>query len=112
MKILFLLRHADPTQLQETIDAALVAGVFDQEVSLLFRDAGVEHLITRPKKEDDTIRNLLASLSDYDIKSLFVCNESLSARGFADSDLVIPATRVSNDEQATLIAQHQAVVND
>jgi tRNA 2-thiouridine synthesizing protein C len=116
-RILFLLRHAPyaTSHAVEALETALVAGVFDQKVSALFRDDGVWQLI---KDQDGTaldsrtVGKLVQALREYDIDALYVCSESLAARHLGLDDLVLPVTPLDAAGQTALLASQDAVVND
>ena len=97
----------------EQIEAALVAAVFDLEVSLLFRDDGVWAL---QRDQDGTllghrsVHKALSGLGAYDIQKIYVCEAALATRGIDRSDLCIAARTLSLSEQQTLIASQDAVI--
>ena len=116
-KILFFLRqppYAGVAAL-ETIESALVAGVFDQSVSVLFSDQGVWQLV---KDQDGlllgarTLGKVLGALPEYDVSDLYACSDSLTQRGLNLQDLVLPVKAISKDEITQLLASQDVVVND
>jgi tRNA 2-thiouridine synthesizing protein C len=116
-KILFLLRQPPyaTSHALEALEAALVAGVFEQEVSVLFKDAGVWQLLSDQSGDvlaTRTIGKIVTALPEYDIDSLYVCAESLAERHLTVQDLVLPVTVVSVAAQGDLINAMNAVVND
>ena len=116
-RILFLMRQPPyvTSHALEALESALVAGVFDQRVSVLFRDDGVWQLV---KGQDGSvlgarsIGKVVQALAEYDVTSVFVCAESLAERGLTADDLVLAAAPASAAEQAELLAGQDAVVND
>lgn len=116
-KILFLLRRSPygGSAALEAIDAALVAGVFDQEVSVLFKDDGVWQLL---RGQDGsvlggrTVGKVASALPEYGIESVYVCAESLSRRGLAAADLAMTAVPLDAEGQRALIGDQDAVLND
>jgi tRNA 2-thiouridine synthesizing protein C len=114
--LLFLLRQAGNTvHAQEALDSVLVAGVFDQSVSLLFKDEGVWQLATRESggkhTSDKTIETVL-SLADYEVRALYVCEHSLSSRNLSQEDLLVPVEVLNIEQQTQLISRQDAVIND
>ena len=106
--VLFLLRRpADAAEAAEALDAALVAAVFDQSVSLLFKDEGVSQIETQ-----SVLAETIGSLADYDINAVYACEESLAVRNIGATDLLRPVTSLDAGEQARLIDQQDVVVND
>lgn len=85
---------------REGLDLALLSASFEQEVSLVFVDEGVLHLLKDQQPEliggKDYISTFKA-LPLYDIESVFVCKQSLAEYGLSHGLLSIPAT-VVNDE--------------
>lgn len=115
-KILYLLRRPPDRSVNtiEALQSALVSAVFDQEVSILFRDSGVlqlaaEHGSQAPGR---SLAAVLASLPEYGIGRLFVCRESILRFGTTPSGDAIPIQLLDRDEQAALIAAQDAVIND
>ena len=99
----------------EASDIALVAGAFEQPVSVLFEGAGVWQLLKQQNGAalgTRTLGKVLSALPDYEVTALYVCAESLADAGLAVDDLVLAATPLSRVEQQALIAVHDAVVSD
>jgi tRNA 2-thiouridine synthesizing protein C len=116
-RILFLLRQSPyaTSHAVEALESILVAGVFEQDVSVLFKDDGVWQLV----KEQDgrqlgarTVAKVAQSLPEYDVDKLLVCETSMTERGLSLDDLVLPAVSIPLSDQAALFAAHDAVVND
>ncbi len=115
--ILYLLRKSpySSSNALEALESALVAGVFEQNVAVLFKDDGVWQLINEQNGaaiERRTVGNVMQALPQYDVKQLFACEVSLSARGLRVEDLALVVKPLTLDEQRELIAQQDAVVND
>ena len=116
-KILYLLRQAPyaTSHALEALESALVAGVFEQDVTVLFKDDGVWQLTSNQAGEAlsmRTISKIATALPEYDIESLSVCEQSLKERNLASGDLVLPVKVISLAAQAELIGSMDAVVND
>ena len=54
----------------------------------------------------------MQALPQYDVEQLFVCAQSLSARGLQVDDLVLEVQPMSLEQQRELFALQDAVVND
>ena len=116
-KILYLLRQAPyaTSHALEALESALVAGVFEQDVTVLFKDDGVWQLVSNQAGEalsTRTISKIVTALPEYEIESLCVCEQSLQERNLALGDLILPVTAISPAAQAELIGSMDAVVND
>jgi tRNA 2-thiouridine synthesizing protein C len=116
-RILFLLRQFPygSSHAVEALEAVLVAGVFEQAVSVLFKDDGVWQLIEDQDGDElgvRTVGKVLQSLPEYEVSKLYVCEASLALRGLELDDLVLPATLIPLADQARLLAEQDAVVND
>ncbi len=116
-RILFLLRQAPyaTSHALEALEAVLVAGVFDQQVSVLFRDAGVWQLVDGQEGgalAGRTVSKVAQALPQYDVTAVYVCGESLARRSLCAADLVLPVTLLDPAGQARLLAAQDAVVND
>ena len=116
-RILFLLRQAPymSGHAIEALESILVAGVFEQQVSVLFKDDGVWQLIDNQDGAElgtRTVSKVVQALPEYDISKLYVCESSLAQRGLGLSDLVLPVVPVALAAQSELLAKQDAVVND
>lgn len=116
-KILYLLRQAPyaTSHALEALESALVAGVFEQDVTVLFKDDGVWQLVSDQAGEalsTRTISKIVTALPEYDIESLQVCEQSLKERNLAPGDLVLPVKPISLAAQGELIGAMDVVVND
>ena len=110
-RILFLCRQPPSSESPETLDTALVAAVFDQQVSLLFREAGVRQLQVSGTIPGD-VSDALGSLPEYGIEGIYVCAEALAAAGLSENDLCIPVQVLETQAQRDLLAAQDAVVCD
>lgn len=116
-RILFLLRQPPyaTSHALEALETVLVAGVFDQAVSVLFRDDGVWQLVRDQDGgalDTRTVGKVVQALPAYEVEALFACAESLARRGLRESDLVVPVTVLDDAGQRELLAGQDAVVND
>lgn len=116
-KVLFLMRQAPYAtgHALEALEAALVAGVFEQRVSVLFSGDGVWQLVSAQSGEplgQRTVSRVASALPQYDVTALFACADALRKRGLRADDLVLPVTIVDGAAQRTLLAAQDAVVND
>jgi tRNA 2-thiouridine synthesizing protein C len=116
MNILFLCRKPPygSAIAQEILDAILVAGVFEQAVSVLFMDDGVYQLLVGQRGATLGTRDIakaLTALPTYDVDQIFVASESLANRGLAREQLVLPAQPLDADGIAALIARHETVIS-
>ncbi|MEM7080348.1 MAG: DsrE family protein [Pseudomonadota bacterium] len=97
----------------ELIEAALVGAVFDWQVDVLARDAGVWGLV---KNQDAsslgvrTVGKVLSALPAYDIDAVHACAVSLSHFELAPDALIEGVQSVSVDEQAAMIARADVVI--
>ena len=116
-KILYLLRQSpySGSRAVEAIESALVAGVFDQDVSVLFKDDGVYQLLSGQdgaRLGNRTVSNVAAALPEYGVERLYVCEDSLAQRLLTAADLVLPVAVASKTQQTQLINSHDVVLND
>lgn len=116
-RILFLLRQAPyaTSHALEALEAVLVAGVFDQSVSVLFSGDGVWQLASGQDGAavgQRTISKVAGALPQYDVTDVYVCAAALRERGLSTDDLVLTVQCLDFDEQRALIAVQDAVVND
>ena len=113
-RILFLLNRAPygSSYALEAIEAILVAGVFDQEVSVLFKGDGLYQLLD----EQDggavggrTVGKMLGAVPEYGVTDLFACRPSAERLGLGDANLCLPVTWLDYAEQRRLINRQDIV---
>lgn len=107
-RILFVFRHAPygSALAREGLDALLAAAVYDQDIAVLFLNDGVLQLITGQDTAAANAKNherMLSALPIYGIEQVFVHDASLSARGLADSELVLSPKRLSDAQVSELM---------
>ena len=116
-RLLFLLRQPPygTSHAIEALESVLVAGVFDQRVSVLFRDDGVWQLLDGQDGapvDRRTIAKVAQALPQYDVNALYVCAASLQQRNLTEKDLSVPVTVLDEHAQRALLADQDAVVSD
>jgi tRNA 2-thiouridine synthesizing protein C len=75
----------------ESLEVVLIGAAFDQEVSLMFVDDGVYQLVKGQDTSGIGMKNFsptYRTLGDYEVKNIYVDQESLTSRGLTDDDLV------------------------
>ncbi len=115
-RILFLMTAAPYASARalETLESALVAGVFDQRVSVLFKDAGVYQLLRGQDGSaigQRTVGKVLQALPEYEVERLFVCRASMRRLGLRQSDLCLPVRQLDRAGQRELVRDQHAVVS-
>ncbi len=76
---------------QESLDVVLIGAAFDQDVCLAFIDDGVYQLMRGQNTESTGAKNVaksLAALGDYDVRYIYIEEESLRERGLSETDLI------------------------
>ena len=74
----------------ESLEVVLIGAAFDQDVSLAFVDDGVYQLVKDQDTSEIGMKNFsptYAALGDYEIKKIYVEQESLDERGLSLDDL-------------------------
>ncbi len=116
MNVLFLITDS-PYRTQrvvETLEAALVAAVFDQQVSVLLKgDAVWSALPDQDVSELDrrSVLKILTALPEYDVEHLYVCAESLAERGLEADTLGTPVETLTASEQRALLDRSERVIS-
>ena len=112
----------------EALEVVLISAAFEQEVSLAFLDDGVYPLLKGQNTTGIGMKNFsptYRALGDYDIKKLYVEQESLDERGLKSDDLMEityedededfaekPSIRiVSRSELTEIMAQQDVLLN-
>jgi tRNA 2-thiouridine synthesizing protein C len=90
---------------KESLDLALAAGTFEQDVSILFTgDACYQLLSAQNSKEIDSknLNKMLKVLPIYGVENLFVDEQSLVDRNIRNIDKDIKITKISARESRKL----------
>lgn len=85
---------------QESLDLAMAAANFGQDVTLFFVDDGVFQLLKSQHpipEQGKHYSKTFPALTFYDIDDIFVCQRSLSERGLVVSDLCIKVTALPQE---------------
>lgn len=106
-RVLYLIRRRPGPLADETIDMALVSGVFEQATSVLFMDDGVYQLLGLGGR-----RSSVKALPTYDVRNIHVAAESLTARGIAQDGIDLDVQVVDQAAIRGLVAEHDIVVSD
>jgi len=114
--ILFVLQHAPygSNATQETLDAALAAAAFEQNVTLFFSGDGVWSLMAAQHSDliqRKSIEKTLHALHYYDIDAVYIDQHSLQERGLAAENLAAPAVALTANEQAALFRRVDCVIS-
>ena len=76
---------------KEAIDLGLVCAAFDQQVNMIFVDAGINNLIegqTASKLNDKNHVDIIRGLEFYDIENIYLEKESLDNTRLRIDDLI------------------------
>ena len=98
----------------ESLEVVLITATFDQDVSLVFMDDGVYELVKGQQTKDIGIKNFSPSyraLDGYDVEKLYVDQESLSARGLSEKDLLVPVEVLNAEQMGQLMAQQDVILS-
>lgn len=106
-RVLYLIRQPGGVAANETIDLALVSGVFEQATSVLFIDDGVEQLKGLAERQ-----SALRALPTYDVRALYAAEHSLAERQMSIDDIDLPVQAADRDAVRALIAAHDVVITD
>lgn len=98
---------------REGLDAILAAGVYEQNLSVLFTDDGVFQLLADQHSDTIQQKNIsqaLAALPLFGIEELYVETESLGERGLSPDMLTLTNINfIARADIADLIAQQHQV---
>jgi tRNA 2-thiouridine synthesizing protein C len=75
----------------ESLEVVLIGAAFEQDVSLAFIDDGVYQIARNQETDEIGVKNFsptYKALGDYDVRKLYVEQESLEARGLSVDDLM------------------------
>ena len=98
----------------ECLEVVLITAAFDQDTSVVFMDDGVFQI----KKNQDTagigmknFSNTYRALDDYDVEKIYVEEESLTARGLTEEDLIIPVEVLPAEALREIMEQQDVVIS-
>lgn len=106
-QVLYIVRRPPGVLADEITDAIFVSGVFEQPTSVLFADHGAYQLLGLDARESP-----IKTLSSYDIKNLYVSEESMKSLGLDGAHLPSYVLTASRREIRELIASHDVVLTD
>jgi tRNA 2-thiouridine synthesizing protein C len=98
---------------REGLDFAMLSASFDQEVSLVFINDAVLHLLPSQAPELTGSKDYIAALKAlelYDIETVLVCQASLDAMGLTAAQLSIAAKPASVDDIKALLTYSDEVM--
>jgi len=98
---------------REALDVALTAATFDQTVAMLFMGDGVLQLLASQNPVaigQKAFDKQLAALPLYDVNTIYVDADALSARGIETSRLNLPVQLLNAEQIAAQIAAHDVVM--
>lgn len=99
---------------RETQDAVLATSALTEDLSVFFIGDGVFQLMKNQSPKQIGSRNFAATfkLFDlYDIENIYVCEDSLIARGIDASQLLIEVSCLSHGDMNARIRQHAKILN-
>ena len=106
-RVLYILRRPPGVLADEITDVILVSGVFEQPTAILFADQGAYQLLGLDARESP-----IDTLSSYDIKDLYVAEESMRSLGLDVAQIPSNVVAASPREVRELIASHDVVLTD
>lgn len=106
-RVLYLIRRGPGVAADETIDLALVSGVFEQRVAVLFMDDGVYQLVGLGERQSS-----VKALPTYNINAIHAAAHSLAERAIDAADIALPIRLADRPTLRALLATHDVVVSD
>lgn len=113
-KIMFVMRKPPHGSIYayEGLEAILISGAYEQDVSVVFVEDGVLAL----KKDQDTselgvkgFAQTYRALEDYDIEKIYVERQSMEARGLKPDDLVVEVKVLGASEIAKIMNEQHVL---
>ena len=111
-RILFVLSQtADTLIAEETLDALLVAAVFELKVALLLEGEAVRMVEdVEPPSEFSALREKLHSLPDYGVRSLHACADSIQRLEIKRLRPELSVELVTTDKYHEFLSSFEAVI--
>jgi tRNA 2-thiouridine synthesizing protein C len=99
---------------REALDVALAAGVFEQDLALVFMGDGVWQLLNQQDSQainSKSIEKLLGAFPLYGINEIYVDKEALFARNIDENRLSCSTTLVTPTELSGLFESADIILN-
>ncbi len=114
--ILVLIRRApySSSLARASVDLALAAAAFEQEVEILFQGDGVLQLLPNQRSELiglKSIGKVLSSLPLYGIEQVYADARSLSRYGLTEEDFVVPVIPLEDEAMSELLTRSDHLVS-
>ncbi len=93
----------------ESLEVVLIGAAFEQDVKLVFIDDGVYQLTKNQATEGVGMKNFsptYSALGDYDVKEIYVDEQSLKDRGLSMDDLMALTYEDEDDDWAEKSSMH------
>ena len=97
----------------ELLETAMVAAVFDMQVSLLFCGEGLWCLLKTQNADplgQRTLSKVLTALPDYDVSTIYVCSDALQDKQLSADIMALPVTLLDKSAQADLMSEQDVVM--
>ena len=99
---------------RESLELALAAAVFEQDLALLFIGDGVLQLLGEQHSDgigQKSQLKLASALPLYDVSEVYVDAQALRDRALELHELAIPATALSNSQLSEIMAAGDVILN-
>jgi tRNA 2-thiouridine synthesizing protein C len=115
-KLLVIFRNSPYSSIkaQEGIELTLLASSYALDLSVLFLGNGVLQLLKDQRPEKIFRKNLgkmLAALSLYEIKNIYVDQDALTQYQLQKDQLVLNCQNVNQQQISNIIHEHQGIIN-
>jgi tRNA 2-thiouridine synthesizing protein C len=97
----------------ESLDLAMIAGTFGQEISLFFIGDGVFQLLREQNPEIKGVKNLskvMKSLVFFEVDKLYVCEHSMHERGLTQDNLCVSAVPLTQTTISEHLSSHSRIM--
>jgi len=98
---------------KESLDFALVAGSFEQDVALFFSQDGVYQLLKNQNASlagQKDFSKTFAALEFYDIEKVYVCAKSLQQRGLTQAQLAIKVELLTDEQWLQMLQAYAHIL--
>jgi len=99
---------------RESLDALLALSAYTEQLAVFFLGDGVYQLIGGQQPQAILGRNIEPTfklLELYDIEQIYVCEDSLAARGLLSQPLILDAKRLSSQQFKARLAEFDRFIN-
>jgi tRNA 2-thiouridine synthesizing protein C len=114
-KVMFLMRKAPHGSIYSLagLEAMLIMGAYEQDVSVVFVDDGVYAIKKDQETSEAGVREFsrtFRALQDHDVEKIYIDGQSMQSRGLSLDDLIIKPEVLEESAIAKLMEEQDVIL--